>query len=207
MTAQATWQGVLAGLAVALPLGAISVLLLHEAFAHGLRIAASAAFGVALVDLVYAAAAVVAGAAITKVLAGHERAVRLVGAAVLVVVALRGLRAVLRPGAPAVAATVWHGDRAGPGAAATFARFIGLTLVNPLTAVYFTVLASGLRASSPGAAASFALGVFAGSLAWQLALVSLGSLAGERLPAGVRVGAGVAGYAIVLGYAVRLVMS
>ncbi len=232
-------QGLLAGLAVALPLGAISVLLLHEAFTRGWWTAASGALGVAVVDLVYATGAATAGAAITRMLDGHEVGVHLIGAAVLVAVAIRGLLTIRRPvravevtsgraepgdsthrasgsGAhhPAaevarVAGAAGSGPRRAGGVrpAAVFSRFVALTAINPLTAVYFAVLATGLALSGTGDAALFALGVFVGSLAWQLALVGIGAVVGERLPDGVRTAVGMAGYAIVMGYAVRLALS
>ena len=206
-------QGLVAGLALALPLGAISVLLLHEAFAHGWRPAAAGALGVALVDLTYAIVAVTAGTVVSRALAGHERWVHLIGAAVLVGVAVRGLLALRGAGAPSMAAADAEparppepgGTLVRPGA--VLGRFVALTAINPLTAVYFVVLATGLAISGPGAATTFILGVFIGSLSWQLALVGIGAAAGERLPDGVRTAVGVIGYLIVLGYAVRLALS
>jgi len=201
--ATALLNGLIAGLGVALPLGAISVLLLHEAFIHGWRPAAAGATGVALVDLVYAGSAVTAGAAITAALAGHEQAVRRVGAVILTVIAVHGMLCVRRPAA--ITATATADDARAPLAVLT--RFIGLTAVNPLTAVYFAVLATGLAVTGLRAGVAFVLGVFLGSWAWQLALVGAGALAGERLPAGVRTAVSLLGYAIVLGYAVRLAVS
>jgi arginine exporter protein ArgO len=196
--APALLNGLIAGLGVALPLGAISVLLLHEAFVHGWRPAAAGATGVALVDLVYAGSAVTAGAAITAALAGHEHSVRRVGAVILTVVAVHGMLGVRRP----AALTATADDARAPLAVLT--RFIGLTAVNPLTAVYFAVLATGLAVTGLRAGVAFVLGVFLGSWAWQLALVGAGALAGERLPARVRTAVSLLGYAIVLGYAIRL---
>lgn len=200
-------QGLLAGLAVALPLGAISVLLLHEAFTRGWRSAAAGASGVALVDLGYAVLAVTAGTLVTSLLAGHERSIRLVGAVVLVVVAVHGVvRLFDRRG------TAAEGPADAAGAAASplptvLARFVTLTALNPLTAVYFTVLAAGLDLSGARRGLVFAVGVFLGSWAWQLVLVTVGALVGERLPARVRIGVSVLGYAIVLGYAVHLALT
>ncbi len=196
--ATALLNGLIAGLGVALPLGAIGVLLLHEGFTHGWRPAAAGATGVALVDLVYAGAAVAAGAAITTALGGHEDAVRWIGAAILIAVAVHGVRGLRRPAAGTALA---DGARA---PLAVLARFVGFTAVNPLTAVYFAVLATGLAVTGVRAGAAFALGVFLGSWGWQLALAGAGALAGERLPAGVRTGVSLIGYAIVLGYALRL---
>jgi arginine exporter protein ArgO len=202
--AAALAAGILAGLGVALPLGAIGVLLLREGLARGWRPAAAGATGIALVDLGYACAALLAGAAVSRTLAGHTRTVQLTGAVVLTAVAGHGLVRMR-----SARAETWTGpdqpDRPGSPLRVA-ARFVGLTAVNPLTAIYFVVLTTGLsdtvRGTLPGAA--FATGVFLASWSWQLVLAGAGSLAGARLPGWARWGAGVTGYLVVLGYAVRL---
>lgn len=192
--------GALAGIGVALPLGAISVLILGEGLHRGWRSAAAAATGVALVDLAYAVAAVAAGTAVTAALDGRTAAVRLVGAVVLAVVALRGLWGLRRPAGAAPAEVPGHH---------VLLRFVGLTAVNPLTAVYFVVLTAGLgdAVAGPSAGGRFALGVFLASWAWQLVIATAGAVAGARLPGWARTATGVVGYLVVLGYAVRLALS
>ncbi len=206
--------GLLAGLGVALPLGAIGVLLLHEGLNRGWRPAAAGATGVALVDLSYACLALLAGAAVARALSGHIRAVQLTGAVVLAAVAGRGLvqlrraQALTRAGAdgPEGVQAGPGASGAGPAAVRVLARFVALTAVNPLTAVYFVVLTTGLRGTVRGLwpGVAFAAGVFLASWAWQLVLAGAGSLAGARLPGWARWGAGVTGYLLVLGYAVHL---
>jgi arginine exporter protein ArgO len=188
--------GVIAGLGVAMPLGAIGVLLVQEGITRGWRPAAAGATGVALVDFGYAAAAVLAGALVSGALAGHERPVRRVGAVVLLLVAARGLLALRRPAADPGEVPAGH----------VLGRFVTLTLVNPTTAVYFVVLTAGLgdRVTGTGRGAAFVLGVFAASLTWQLLLAAAGSAAGTRLPAWARTATSVAGFVLVVGYAVRL---
>jgi arginine exporter protein ArgO len=89
---------------------------------------------------------------------------------------------------------------------AVLTRFVALTAINPMTAIYFVVLAAGLGGTVAGWAAgcAFVAGVFAASLAWQLALAAFGSLAGARMPGWARTATGVAGHLVVAGYAVRL---
>ncbi|HET9655834.1 MAG TPA: LysE family transporter, partial [Kineosporiaceae bacterium] len=96
----------------------------------------------------------------------------------------------------------------GPGRLRTLQRFFALTAINPLTAVYFVVLTSGLGGTVHGtaAAAAFAAGVFAASLSWQLLLVGVGSLAGARLPEWARTATSLTGYVVILGYAVKLAL-
>jgi arginine exporter protein ArgO len=188
--------GVIAGLGVAMPLGAIGVLVIQEGIRGGWRPAAAGATGVALVDLGYAAVAVTAGTLVSRALAGHERPVRQAGAAVLLLVAAWGVLALRRPAAAPAEIPAGH----------VLARFVALTLVNPLTAVYFVVLTAGLgeQVAGPGRAAAFVAGVFAASLAWQLALAGTGTLAGARLPGWARTATSLAGYLVVAGYAVHL---
>ncbi|KGM15252.1 hypothetical protein N867_10520, partial [Actinotalea fermentans ATCC 43279 = JCM 9966 = DSM 3133] len=83
--------GALVGLGVAMPLGAIGVLLLQTGVRRGFRVAAAGGLGVATVDLVYAVVAVLAGAAVAGALAGHERPVRVASALVLGAVAATGV--------------------------------------------------------------------------------------------------------------------
>jgi arginine exporter protein ArgO len=190
--------GGLAGLGVALPLGAIGVLIVQEGITGGWRPAAAAGTGVAMVDGAYAAVAVAAGTAVTRALEGRERMVQVVGAVVLVAVAVRGLARLRRPSE--AGATVPH--------ARVLRRFVALTAVNPMTAVYFVVLTAGLGRLVSGVAAgsAFAVGVLIASCAWQLTLAGASALAGSRLPAGLRVATSVAGHLLVLGYAVRLAL-
>jgi arginine exporter protein ArgO len=216
--AGALLAGLLAGLAVAAPLGAISVLILTEGLTRGWRSASAAATGVALVDLGYAAVATAAGSAVTALLDGRTRAVQLVGAAVLVAVSVYGLLGLRRGQAPSrpptgsgAPATSGPTVSTGPMVTAVrpaqvLRRFVAMTAINPLTAIYFVVLAAGLgqRVAGWRAGAEFVLGVFAASLCWQLALAASGSFAGARLPGWARTGTSMLGYLVVLGYAVRL---
>lgn len=237
-TGEVLLAGLVAGYGLAMPMGAISVLLIHEALTRGWRIASAAASGTALVDLGYACLALGAGAAVTDRLQGWTRTVQLIGAAVLVAVVAHGLRGLRRPSLPPRPAPAGgsgtngarpgqgHGDDAcgprggqvpargtatvtgGPGRWRTLQRFVALTAINPLTAVYFVVLTCGLGRTVHGtaAAATFAAGVFVASLSWQLLLVGVGSLAGARLPEWARTAASLTGYAVVLGYAVKLAL-
>ncbi|MFJ4678003.1 LysE family transporter [Kitasatospora sp. NPDC088783] len=94
--------GALAGLGVALPLGAIGVLLLQEG-RRGWAPAAGAATAVATVDGAYAAAAVLAGPQVATLLTGHETAVRAASALLLAAIAAHGLLGLRRSAATAPA--------------------------------------------------------------------------------------------------------
>ncbi len=201
--------GLAAGLGIALPLGAIGVLIVREGVERGIRAACAAALAVATVDLGYAVVAVVVGDRIADALTGVERVVQVVGALALTAVVVIGVRDLLRsvragPGVPEPSAV----PELPVGYRSTVLRFVGLTAINPMTAVYFVALTAGLaqRLSGPGAGAAFAVGVFLGSLAWQLVLAIGGASAGSRMSERVRIGVSLTGYAIVAGYAVKLAL-
>ncbi|MCV2393152.1 LysE family transporter [Actinotalea sp. M2MS4P-6] len=201
--------GVVAGLGVAVPLGAVGVLLLRTGIVDGWRVAASAALGVASVDLAYAAVATVAGSAVVVVLAGREHTVRLVGAVVLVLLAGRGLWGAWRARRSPVGPDAAVVRPAAAGVRRTWARFVGLTALNPLTVVYFAVVAAGLatRWVGVGERVTFVIGVGVASAAWQLVLAGVGAYAGAKAGPGTRLALGVAGDLVVLGLAVALALS
>jgi arginine exporter protein ArgO len=228
--------GLLAGWGVAIPLGAIGVMIVDLGMRGGFRPAAAAAAGVAAADFLYAAVAAAAGAAVAQALAPHEHELRLAAAAVLAVVALAGLRVARRafaadaardaapaahPAAPAArpAAPAAHPavPAARPGtpaprraSAAVFVRFLALTSINPLTVAYFAALIAGLPAvasASAGAKAVFVLAAGAASLSWQMVLAGAGATLHHRLPPSARLYTALAGNAIVLALALRMALA
>jgi len=194
----AALAGAAAGLGVAVPVGAVGVLLLQESL-RGRRAAVAGACAVAGVDLLYACAAVLLGPHLSGALADREAWVRLGAALVLGVIAVRGVLAGVRPSASE--------SPSAAGARQTFVRFAGLTLVNPTTALYFTALTAGQgRALEHSGGLVFVLAVFAASLVWQQLLVAAGSLAGTRIGVRARSWTFRVGYGIVAAYAVRLAL-
>ncbi|MEV4193409.1 hypothetical protein AB0J65_18785, partial [Streptomyces toxytricini] len=106
--------GAAAGLGVAMPMGAMSVLLLQEAV-RDRRTAVAAASGVAAVDLGYAALATALGPWVASQVAPVEAWIRLAAASVLLAIAAHGLAGAARIRQPAPTAA---GGTAGPGAGA-----------------------------------------------------------------------------------------
>nr|WP_297428892.1 LysE family transporter [uncultured Actinotalea sp.] len=220
--------GAVVGLGIAIPLGAIGVLLLQTGMTAGWRTAAAGGLGAGVVDLTYAAVAVVAGTVVAGTLATHQRAVQLGGAVVLALVAARGVVGVLRERRAGAVARAWvapdgepltlaHAatDDAAPAApvrtltpARSFARFVALTAVNPLTVVYFVAVSAGLadRLATPAAAVAFVVGIGVASAAWQLALAATGAFLGARVSPRLRTLLSLAGYAVVGGFAVALAL-
>lgn len=66
---EAALAGLIAGYAIAIPVGAIAVLIIHAAVSHGLRTGLAAGAGAASADLVYATIAVIVGAAAATLIA------------------------------------------------------------------------------------------------------------------------------------------
>jgi len=192
--------GVLAGLTIAIPVGAIAVLLITEGLRNGHRAAVAGALGIATVDLVYSTIAMVAGGLITSLMSGHEKPVELIAAAVLLAVGVNGIVRAART-SPSV--------EPGPlprAVGATYLKFVGLTAVNPATALYFVALAAtlGPRVAGAGAAEAFVIGVFLGSVSWQLVLALGSATLGPRLSPGVRRLTSFIGFGLVTAMAVAL---
>jgi threonine/homoserine/homoserine lactone efflux protein len=204
--------GLLAGWGVAIPLGAIGVMIVDLGMRGGFRPAAAAAAGVATADLLYAAVAAAAGAAAAAALAPHAHALRLISAAVLAALGAYGLLAARRAAAigaahPAAPAARPAAPPAGP---RVYARFLALTSINPLTVAYFAALIAGLPAvssSTTGAKVAFVLAAGAASLSWQLVLAGAGAALHHRLPPSARLYTALAGNAIVLALALRLAVA
>ncbi|WP_099897656.1 LysE family transporter [Streptomyces sp. TLI_171] len=192
-------EGVVAGLGVAVPLGAVGVLLLQEG-RRGWAPAAGGATAVAAVDGAYAAVAVLAGPQVAALLSGHESAVRAVSALLLGAIAVHGLLGLRRSVETA------EGPSA-RGAGRSFVRFALLTAVNPTTALYFTALIAARGTTAHAGATAFVTGVFLASLAWQHLLAAAGAFAGARLGPRLRRATYAAGYGLVALLAVRLALA
>lgn len=189
--------GLAAGYGIAVPVGAIAVLIVLTAARDSFRSGVAAGLGAATADLLYAGAAVVAGATVAHHLRRFGRALHFAGGLVLALIAFRGLLGAAR-GRPEPPSS---GDaRRG----ATYATFVGLTLVNPLTVVYFASIVLDEQVSTaPPRAAAFVAGVAVASASWQLLLAATGAVTGRLLVERGRVATALIGYGIVLVFAAR----
>jgi threonine/homoserine/homoserine lactone efflux protein len=198
---EAAVAGAIAGYAIAIPVGAIAVLIIHTAVTHGLGAGLVAGAGAASADLSYAALAVIVGGAAAALVAGIETPLQVVAGVALLALAVRGfagLRSTHDPSASRVrAASHSHGR--------TYLTFLGLTLLNPVTIVYFAALVVGLP-NLGGAAerAAFVLAVFAASLSWQSLLAAFGAVVGHGSSHRLRLATAVTGNVIVLGFGVLI---
>ena len=170
--------GVAAGLGIAVPLGAIAVLLIGEGVAHGFRAGAAGAIAVGTVDTLFCTAAILLGQVAAPVITSWGRWPALAGGTALLAIAAVGIgRAVRRLGAESDA------DPPAGGPWRRFALFLGLTAINPATLVYFAAITVGLAhlLQTPLAAGVFIAGVGAASISWQLLIVAGGALLRGRL--------------------------
>ncbi|WP_062461251.1 LysE family translocator [Demequina soli] len=168
--------GLVAGFAIAMPLGAIGVLILREAMVQGLRPGLAAAAGVATVDLAYCAVAVGLGAYVADALQPWFRTIGVFSGVVIIGIGAMLLRSALRPPAEAgetVPGRPWR----------VYARFVALTALNPATVVYFLALAAVVTSITTAAAGPAVFVVSAGlaSLLWQTGLAAVGAAVGARV--------------------------
>ena len=197
--------GAIAGYGIALPVGAVATYLVALTARTSLRVGAAAALGVATADGLYALVAVLGGVAIVGLIQPIAVPLRWFSAVVLLAVALR------------VAVIAIHQSRTGaspgqpsptpPGAVRAYASLLAITIVNPLTVIYFAALVLGSQegvAASTGEQAVFVAAAFIASASWQLALACGGALLGRFLtgPRG-RLSTALASSALIIALALR----
>ncbi len=171
-------KGLLLGLAIAAPLGPIGALCITRTLERGFWAGMAGGLGTALADAVYAALAAVGFAAFAGLIDGISAPLRIIGGLFMLWLGWQSFR----PRPVPVAATVGARDLVGT-VAATFA----LTIANPATILSFVAIFAGLGLAEETDLAGKAIvvgGVFAGSLAWWLALSGGVALARRRLPPG-----------------------
>ncbi|HSO29966.1 MAG TPA: LysE family transporter [Candidatus Sulfomarinibacteraceae bacterium] len=195
--------GALAGWAIAIPIGAIAVLIMETGIRRGFRVAAAAGAGAASADGAFAALAVVGGTALTAVLEPLEQPLRIVAIGMLLAIGVRGLL-LMTIAARSVPAAAALPTRVLP----TYLRFLGLTLLNPQTVVYFAALIIAVPdvGRGPGERGAFVAGAFLASLSWQLVLAAVGAVAHHRLPRGFQTGVSLLGNLAICGFAVVLAL-
>jgi threonine/homoserine/homoserine lactone efflux protein len=216
--------GLAAGLAIAMQVGAVSLLLVEAAVVSGPRVGVAAGMGVAAADLGFAVIAAAAGGAAGAALSSHETEIRVIAAIVVAAIAVHGLVALARErrradgGADADAAgeaARAHGgadaDAAGEAASdraprTHFARFLAITAANPLTIASFAAVAAALSLDGPAAAAAFAAGVGVASAAWHVLLTLAAGHAGRWMTPRLRTRFAVVGRLAVLAIAAHLAL-
>jgi len=193
--------GIVAGFAIAMQVGAVSLLLIEASIASGPRAGVAAGMGVATADFAYAVVAAAAGGAAGAVLASHESEIKVVAALTLAAIAIHGLvklhaeRRAVEASAPGYDAARGH-----------YARFLAITAANPLTIASFAAVAAALSLDGAGAAAAFAVGVGLASAGWHLVLTLAAGHAGRWITPRIRRGLAIGGRLAVLAIAAHLAL-
>jgi arginine exporter protein ArgO len=175
-------SGVVTGLAVAMPIGAIGTYLIGLAARERTATAAAAALGVASVDGAYAIVAALGGAGLQALISEASNSLAWIAAMTLIAVALHTVHRAVRRyrGSNSIV-----GQLRGLTPVRGYLSLAALTAVNPATLVTFAAVVVG-RSVNEGdqswlAVAIFAIGAFFASAAWQLMLAGGGSLLGRLL--------------------------
>ncbi len=206
----AALAGLVAGYGIAMPVGAVATYLVTLTARTSARVGGAAALGVATADGVYALIAVVGGAALTGLIEAVATPLRWVAVAVLVAVAVRIAWTAIRDHRQSAAddRPVPAGAVTGPGRA--FLTFLGITLLNPATIVYFAALVLGSRATgdSAGGGGVFVVAVFLASASWQLLLVAGGTMLGRLVTGRTgRLVIGLVSSAVILALTAMLILT
>ena len=198
--------GLTAGIALAIPVGPMALLLIDTTLRHGLRVGAAGALAMASVDATYAVVVFLAGSAVAGILGTYGIWFSLVGSAILLGLGAQTIYKALslRRASESSSQSQTEATTAGK----TYLKFAAATVVNPPTALYFLAITPslvGLTGSDPvSATLAFASGVFIGSVVWQQALALTGAAIRGITTPRVRTWLSLLGGAMIIALAVVL---
>ncbi|MEO6351388.1 MAG: LysE family transporter [Candidatus Limnocylindrales bacterium] len=193
---EAAIAGAIAGYAIAIPVGAIAVLIIsigiREGFGHGV----AAAAGAATADGIYATIASLAGLGVSALIGPLIGPLRIVGGLALVLIGARGLISLRSPRAALAA----DADEAlARPRRRTYLSLLALTMLNPATIIYFAALTLGLPfLGGAGERLAFSAGAFTASFTWQILLAGFGTALSRGKGARLRTPTIVFGNAVVI---------
>ena len=202
--------GLLAGYGIAMPVGPVGTYLVALTARTSLRVGASAALGIASADGLYALTAAVAGTTLAPLLVPIVVPLRWISMVLLIglatVGALKAVRRYRAPGLDGIAQDL------PPGARTAYLGLLGMTLLSPMTVLYFAALVLGgsgtSAAPTPPERASFVVAAFAASATWQLLLATSGALLGRALTGHLgRLLTALLSSLVIIALAIRLVSS
>ncbi|MEY3274454.1 MAG: LysE family translocator [Rhodoluna sp.] len=198
--------GFFAGLALAIPVGPMAIMLINTTLEKGWRTGVAGASAMATVDFLYALTVFLLGHAVSSFFATWGQLLSLLGAGVLLwlgaATLLRNLR-LMRSASEDVTDSKYASTPL-----KTFFVFAGATILNPPTALYFLGIAPSVAQIETDnfllSALVFALGVFVGSVIWQQALALAGTTLRKFAQKKIRVFFGLLGGALIIALAVAL---
>jgi arginine exporter protein ArgO len=170
-------SGLVTGYAIAVPVGAVAVMIIAISSRTSWRTGAAAGLGTATVDGVYATVAVVAGTAVARALEPVSETLTVVSVVVLLGIAVLTLAHAFRPeqsdGRALTGLTPWR----------AWLTFMVITAINPATVLYFAAIVLGgtVEIDGPAEGVVFVVAAFAASTSWQLFVASIGSGLGHWL--------------------------
>lgn len=164
-------SGLVTGYAIAVPVGAVAVMIIAVSARASWCTGAAAGLGVATVDGVYAVIAVVAGTAAARALEPVSEALTALSVAVLLAIAVLTLVHAFRPErTDDRVSRPWTPLRA-------WLTFAAITAINPATVLYFAAIVLGgtVEIDGPAEGLVFVGAVFVASASWQVLVASIGT--------------------------------
>jgi threonine/homoserine/homoserine lactone efflux protein len=171
-------KGIVAGFAVAAPVGPVAVLCIRRTIVHGLMSGVATGMGATFADVFYGVVAAFGISFVADLLSENQMGFRLVGGTILVIMAVRMARA----GHPEPAVRDTDRDT-GSGVSSRVGDFFSALIItgtNPITLIAFGVVftAIGVATASENVEGAVALiaGVMVGAAAWWFSLAGLTAL-------------------------------
>lgn len=164
-------SGLVTGYAIAVPVGAVAVMIIAVSARTSWRTGAAAGLGVATIDGAYALLAVLAGTAVARTLEPISDGLTAVSVVVLLGIAVLTLAHAFRPErADGTGLRQWTPLRA-------WLTFAAITAINPATVLYFAAIVLGgtVEIDGPAEGTVFVAAAFAASASWQVFVASIGT--------------------------------
>ncbi len=200
----AFWEGVVAGLGVAMLVGPIALLIVDVGLRYGFQSGFMAGAGVASADFFYAGVAALTGEALVLALSPYKDVLGLISGLLLFGIGGFGLWRLRK-----ISTTDGTKQILIEGKLRVYAQFLGLTLINPLTIVYFSALILSREVSNVvtfGERVEFVVGAGLASLSWQTLLAALGVMARRSLSPRFQLFASLLGNMVVIGFGLRIIL-
>jgi arginine exporter protein ArgO len=200
-------DGLWAGYGLAMPVGAVAVLMVSLTARTSFRIGASAAIGAASADAIYAVAAALGGGALATILEPFAGPLRWAASAILVAMAVRIAIIALRHRRESTAVAGDEKYRVTPGRA--YLTYLALTALNPWPGMYFVALLLGRQAEGHVTLAHevvYIAAIVSASASWQLLLAGGGTALGKILTSNRgRVATALVSSGVIIALAAKLV--
>ncbi|MGH3115570.1 MAG: LysE/ArgO family amino acid transporter [Nocardioidaceae bacterium] len=175
---QTILAGLVAGYGLAVPVGAVAVLMVTMTARTSFRMGAAAAMGAVTADGLYTVAAVLGGRALARTIEPFATPLTWIAALILLAMAIRIVRtATTAKGTASRALTPTSAWR-------SYLVFLGLTALNPWPAIYFAALILGRHAQgglSGTETVAYVSAILLASTSWQLLLAAGGSALARTL--------------------------